>query len=100
MNLKEIKELIEFLKEQEIAEFELERGDVKVRIKLAPYSSAPAQDTRTIAVQAASSIPDNAVAQPITSPAVPVTAKGSEAKGEGPLHTVPQHIVRTFYESR
>ena len=33
MNLKEIRELIEFLKEQDIAEFELERGDVKVRIK-------------------------------------------------------------------
>src|SRR5437762_1719160 len=99
MNLKEIKELIEFLKEQEIAEFELERGDVKVRIKRAPNSSAPAQDTRTIAVQAASSIPENAVAQPIASPAVPGTPKESEAKGEGPLHTVRSPIVGTFYES-
>jgi len=99
MNLKEIKELIEFLKEQEIAEFELERGDVKVRIKRAPNSSAPAQDTRTIAVQAASSIPENAVAQPITSPAVLGTPKESEAKGEGPLHTVRSPIVGTFYES-
>jgi len=34
MNLKELKELIEFLEEKNIAEFELERGDVKVRIKL------------------------------------------------------------------
>ena len=33
MNQKELRELIEFLKEQDIAEFELERGDVKVRIK-------------------------------------------------------------------
>ena len=33
MNLKEIKELIEFLIEKDVAEFELERGDVKVRIK-------------------------------------------------------------------
>src|SRR6059036_4134373 len=62
-------------------------------------SCAPAQDTRTIAVQAASSIPENAVAQPITSPAVPGTPKESEAKGEGPLHTVRSPIVGTFYES-
>ena len=33
MNQKELKELIEFLIEKDIAEFELERGDVKVRIK-------------------------------------------------------------------
>ena len=35
MNLKELKELIEFLEEKNIAEFELERGDVKVRIRRA-----------------------------------------------------------------
>ena len=35
MNSKELKELIEFLIEKDIAEFELERGDVKVRIKRA-----------------------------------------------------------------
>jgi len=99
MNLKEIKELIEFLKEQEIAEFELERGDVKVRIKRAPDSSPPAQDTRIIAVQTASSIPENAVVQPVTSAAVAPTPKESDAKAEGPLHTVRSPIVGTFYES-
>ena len=35
MNQKELKELIEFLIEKDIAEFELERGDVKVKIKRA-----------------------------------------------------------------
>ena len=33
MNQKELKELIEFLIEKDIAEFELERGDVKVKVK-------------------------------------------------------------------
>ena len=45
MNLKEIKELIDFLIEKDVAEFELERGDVKVRIKrgqaAALYAPAP-----------------------------------------------------------
>ena len=35
MNQKELKELIEFLVEKDISEFELERGDVKVRVKRA-----------------------------------------------------------------
>ena len=35
MNQKELKELIEFLIEKDIAEFELERGDVKLRVKRA-----------------------------------------------------------------
>jgi len=35
MNLKELKELIEFLEEKNIAELELERGDVKMHIKRA-----------------------------------------------------------------
>ena len=41
MNQKELKELIEFLIEKDIAEFELERGDVKVRIKRAARPCCP-----------------------------------------------------------
>ena len=33
MNQKEIKELIELLVEKDIAEFELERGDMKLHVK-------------------------------------------------------------------
>ena len=40
MNQKELKELIEFLIEKDITEFELERGDVKVRIKRGADASA------------------------------------------------------------
>ncbi len=43
MNQKEIKELIEFLIEKDIAEFELERGDVKVRIKRAAPEPQPVE---------------------------------------------------------
>ena len=54
MNQKELKELIEFLIEKDIAEFELERGDVKVRIKRASEPVAPAApDTRFFTVHSA-----------------------------------------------
>src|SRR6267143_688621 len=55
MNQKELKELIEFLIEKDIAEFELERGDVKVRIKRGsePVASVAAPDARFFAVHPA-----------------------------------------------
>jgi acetyl-CoA carboxylase biotin carboxyl carrier protein len=100
MNQKELKELIEFLIEKDIAEFELERGDVKVRIRRAGEHPVPApQDARYFAVHAAPSI-----APEVTAPA------GAGAPGSAPpavkepapragLHVVKSPIVGTFYES-
>jgi acetyl-CoA carboxylase biotin carboxyl carrier protein len=105
MNLKEIRELIEFLKEQDIAEFELERGDVKVRIKRGAQA-LPSQETRYVTVPAAvpavSGVPGDApIAEPpLTSP--PATDKAKEptqASPEEGLHLVKSPIVGTFYES-
>ena len=92
MNQKELRELIEFLKEQDIAEFELERGDVKVRIKRGVSVAAPAAPLH--------------VAAPLTSPSSMPTQAQVEASGatktsaadEG-LHIVKSPIVGTFYES-
>ena len=90
MNQKELKELIEFLKEQDIAEFELERGDVKVRIKRGmPVAIAPAALTIS-----APTVPAAAIA----SPALPSVAPPSKSPDEG-LHQVKSPIVGTFYES-
>lgn len=90
MNQKELKELIEFLKEQDIAEFELERGDVKVRIKRGmPVAIAPAALTIS-----APTVPTAATA----SPAPPSVAPPSKSPDEG-LHQVKSPIVGTFYES-
>src|SRR5215472_11503917 len=68
MNQKELKELIEFLIEKDIAEFELERGDVKVRIKRG-VESAHAPDSRFYAVPAAASAVELVATSPVASPA-------------------------------
>jgi len=95
MNQKELKELIEFLKEQDIAEFELERGDVKVRIKRA-IASAPATETRFIPIPAVSPIvPDTA---PTAAPP-PASASSAPAEPAETLHSVRSPIVGTFYEA-
>ncbi|MGA8539038.1 MAG: acetyl-CoA carboxylase biotin carboxyl carrier protein [Terriglobales bacterium] len=97
MNQKELKELIEFLIEKDIAEFELERGDVKVRIKRAaepPPAAAP--DSRYIAVQPA---PVMVAASPAVSARVDLAASAAAAEPAESLHIVKSPIVGTFYES-
>ncbi len=99
MNQKELKELIEFLIEKDIAEFELERGDVKVRIKRGADSSAQAvHDTRFFAVPSAPP-PQPVAATPAVPAAAPPAAPAQEPAVEAGLHEVRSPIVGTFYES-
>src|SRR5579859_6862366 len=98
MNQKELKELIEFLIEKDIAEFELERGDVKVRVKRAgEHMLTVAAAAPHFAVHAAPpAMPVMAV-----SPVPGTHAPGKEATPsvEEGLHAVKSPIVGTFYES-
>jgi acetyl-CoA carboxylase biotin carboxyl carrier protein len=99
MNQKELKELIEFLIEKDIAEFELERGDVKVKVKRAgqttvvhthgevaypAYPSAPVTEIRQNQGAGAAAAP----------PPVP-----SAPTPEENLHLVKSPIVGTLYEA-
>jgi acetyl-CoA carboxylase biotin carboxyl carrier protein len=102
MNQKELKELIEFLIEKDIAEFELERGDVKVKIRRGGepvVSTAP--DARFFAVHSAPPPrPEAGTAPASTSPPVapPASPTPPPVPEEG-LHIVLSPIVGTFYES-
>src|SRR5271156_6901805 len=97
MNQKELKELIEFLIEKNVAEFELERGDVKVKIKRAadpPPGLLP--ESRYFAVQSSPvAVPPPATpAPPTIEPATGVNA----AEPDEDQHIVRSPIVGTFYE--
>ena len=89
MNQKELKELIEFLIEKDIAEFELERGDVKVRIKRTGEPGGP----QYVVHAAPPAVAPSMVPVPAPEPAAPAPA------AEEKLHTVRSPIVGTFYES-
>ncbi len=105
MNQKELKELIEFLIEKDIAEFELERGDVKVRIKRAHADAHSPAEARFIAVTPAHPAPivaAPAVAAATPGPASPTAAPPpamAETAEEAGLHVVKSPIVGTFYEA-
>jgi acetyl-CoA carboxylase biotin carboxyl carrier protein len=99
MNQKELKELIEFLIEKDIAEFELERGDVKVRIKRAGEHTIVHShgEPRFYAVPPAPGPAPESGAAP--SAAAPVAAPAAAPAPEEGLHTVKSPIVGTFYEA-
>lgn len=94
MNQKELKELIEFLIEKDIAEFELERGDVKVRIKRA--AEAPAAPPMAFVHHApAPPAPPEYQGSPA---AAPVPPAAQPVLDEG-VHLVKSPIVGTFYDA-
>jgi len=106
MNQKEIRELIEFLVEKDIAEFELERGDVKLHVKRG-VSSQP----QSVVHMAPAVTPIPAIAVPVASVSAPSpapAAPGGEAQppaatvaeaAEADLFIVKSPIVGTFYEA-
>ena len=101
MNHKVLKELIEFLIEKDIAEFELERGDVKVKIRRAGETPAVVMpDARYVhvpAVPQAAAVPHIGVP---ASPPVSIAAQAAPAPHpEENLHIVKSPIVGTFYEA-
>jgi acetyl-CoA carboxylase biotin carboxyl carrier protein len=104
--IKELKDLIEFLQKKKIGEFKLERGELKVELKFeaaivaAAAQSAPQLDPLLLARLLAGAAPSAPVAigapaaVPASAPAEPPAAAPEEA-----LHTVKSPIVGTFYES-
>jgi acetyl-CoA carboxylase biotin carboxyl carrier protein len=97
MNQKELRELIEFLIEKDIAEFELERGDVKVRIRRGGEHAFHAHgEPRFFSVPAAPApVPDVGGVPIAATQSVPAVEPAPE---EG-LHVVKSPIVGTFYEA-
>ncbi len=96
--LDELRALVEFLKANEIAEFDMEQADLKVRIKFAgepvaaPAAGFDMAHLSRLMASAQSAAPAAAAAVPVAAAAAPVVA-------EETLHEVKSPIVGTFYES-
>jgi acetyl-CoA carboxylase biotin carboxyl carrier protein len=98
MNQKELKELIDFLIEKDIAEFELERGDVKVKVKRGS-AAAPLAEVRYMpAPVAAPAVAAPTLVPPAASAASSVPTPKPAAADED-LYTAKSPIVGTFYEA-
>jgi acetyl-CoA carboxylase biotin carboxyl carrier protein len=105
--LNELRELVEFLKANEIAEFDMERSDLKVRIKFvgepAPAAGLDmAQLARLMAGQGGAQVPAIAAsaAAPVASaPAAPAAAAPAPVDPDAGAHIVKSPIVGTFYDA-
>src|SRR3954465_11657224 len=91
-DIEDLKQLIEFLKENQVAEFDFDRGDMKIRLKfnaaVAPVAAPMLAQVPFVAAPGVQSTPPAAAAPP------PPTA---EAESE--LHIVKSPIVGTYYGS-
>ncbi len=106
MNSKEIKELIEFLIEKDVTEFELERGDVKMRIKRGQQVQVVQAPVAPLIAAPVAASPIGVPAAPVSAaPAVPAAGPSTPAAGPSPapedegVHYVKSPIVGTFYEA-
>jgi acetyl-CoA carboxylase biotin carboxyl carrier protein len=109
--LEQLKELIEFLKENQIGEFALESGDLKVNLKFGSEQAAqPGVDLASLARLMALQSAGGATAAPVHAAApAPSVVPQVQASMEAPaaavanedadLHIVKSPIVGTFYES-
>jgi len=100
-DLQELRDLVAFLKENGIAEFDLHRGEQHLRLKFAqPVAAATGFDPAMLQHYAAA----HAAAAPVAAApvaAAPVAAAPvvPAAAPEEKLHEVKSPIVGTFYES-
>lgn len=106
--MQSLKELIEFLKQQEVGEFDLEQGDLKVHLSFMGYGAsaghADLEPVRHASHSGSKSAhaPATTVGPPTESHpsniAAPAAAAASVSEETG-LHIVKSPIVGTFYEA-
>jgi oxaloacetate decarboxylase alpha subunit len=93
MNLKELKELIDLLKDTDISEVEIERSGVKVRLRkggdVTVHTAMPRMEYPPAAI----------VAPAVAEPAKPAAEKPAPEPAKSNLVKVTSPIVGTFYRS-
>ena len=92
MNVDEIRQILDMMREHDLLEFELEQGDVKLRLR----KSGPAVQPTVLQVPAPGPVAIGAVPAAPAPDAVPAFAPPSE---EMDLLIVKSPIVGTFYRS-
>ena len=98
-DIEDLKQLIEFLKQYQVAEFDLDRGDLKIRLKFSQQETSSAGMSE-LARLLASAPPG--VAQAAASAVHPVLATPNAvpaAEPDAELHIVKSPIVGTYYGS-
>lgn len=107
-DMDQLRELVAFLKENDVAEFDLDRGELKVRLKFASAVVQPAPAVsagldlaamaRLLQAAPASAAAPAVGAVPAAAVSAPAPAAAAPTAEEN-LHIVKSPMVGTFYES-
>jgi acetyl-CoA carboxylase biotin carboxyl carrier protein len=95
-DLADLKQLIEFLKQYQVAEFDLDRGDLKIRLKFEQTVPPGMGDWAKVFASAA---PVAQTAATAAHPVAPASAEAPAPDQDAGLHLVKSPIVGTFYGS-
>ncbi|MGH9561485.1 MAG: acetyl-CoA carboxylase biotin carboxyl carrier protein [Terracidiphilus sp.] len=95
-DVEDLRQLIEFLKQHGVAEFDIDRGDLKLRLKFNPQESGPSS-LGELAQLLRSAPPAVAHAAAANTPAT--AAEPAAADADSGLHMLKSPIVGTFYGS-
>lgn len=99
-DIADLKQLIEFLKEHEVAEFDLDRGDLKIRLKFQQDTPPAAMgDLARLLAAAPSAVAQTAAVQTAAVPAAASASAPAAADPNAGLHIIKSPIVGTFYGS-
>ena len=96
VNMDELRELIALLRENGLAELELERSDFRVRLRRESIAGEPVQLTEAPQPTPAKQAPQTSAAG---GPSHPGTQATTAASQDQDLHIIPSPIVGTFYRS-
>jgi len=88
-DIADLKQLIEFLKEHRVSEFDLDRGDLKIRLKFAGQSALPLAEVARAAL----------APQPAAATADPAAQAAPAVDPDAGFHIVKSPLVGTFYGS-
>jgi acetyl-CoA carboxylase biotin carboxyl carrier protein len=100
-DIADLKQLIGFLKEHQVAEFDLDRGDLKIRLKFTQpaSSSAGLGDLARLLATAPRGVAQAATAQTTGHAVAPPAAAAPAKDPDAGLHIVKSPIVGTYYGS-
>ena len=97
-DMKDLRELIEFLKQYQVAEFDLDRGDMKIRLKFEPVNPPAAiPDLSRLVSSGPVSVPAAHATPPPSEPSPDTAAPAADP--DAGLHILKSPIVGTFYGS-
>ncbi|MDP7050849.1 MAG: acetyl-CoA carboxylase biotin carboxyl carrier protein [Verrucomicrobiota bacterium] len=95
MDIKDIKAIVDLMKKNSMTEFEMEKGDFKIRLQRDAHAGKRSPAPEPVIIQAP------AVAQPPPAPAAPITAPSAAETPSAPAATsgteVKSPMIGTFY---